>query len=498
MHNAKNRYNMRQVLKYVGGVIACMMVFGTSLAQASNATTFYVPINRSELITTPVDMGEVIVADPDVADVYVHGKNKVSVIGKSLGQTSIRLFDTDNRLIRSATVHVTYDLPAIRKALRDFLPYERIGVDMVNTKVALTGEVRSAQAASTAIEIAEQFIRTKQDPNDGQDTESISPTSAAEERSPIINLMSIVSGQQVMLRIRVGEIQRTALKRLGVSLQAIKSSGSVPFQIATGGGILSPDLVEAGESLVQFNRFNLDTQDLFGTGSLSYLNSSGNGIAGTIEALERDGLFKVLAEPNLVSLSGERAQFLAGGEFPIPVPQDEQTITVEYKPFGVSVEFTPYVLSENRIRVHVQPEVSEISNENSIEINGFVAPSLSTRRANTTVELAPGESFMIAGLIRDNMTSTIESIPGLSEIPILSSLFRSTQYQRNETELVLAVTPYIVNPMRSSDVKLPTDDFRPASLMESMFYGSLSSLSGGAARAAEAPSLEGPVGFITD
>lgn len=465
-------------------ITTCVLTAPDARAAGS---AFYVPVGRSELMTTAVPMGEVIVANPDIADVYVHGRNKVSVIGKSVGTTSIRVFDQKSRMLRSSDVVVTYDLPAIRKALRDFLPYERIGVNMVNTRVALTGEVSSGEAAKTAIEIAEQYVATTQ--------ESTGPRRqlSESERSPIVNLMKITAGQQVMLRIRVGEIQRTALKQLDVGLRSIKS-GSQSFLIGTGPARTS--FVEgAAQGLTPdtFTQFNQGTDSFASAVGTKLWGNFGLGLQ--LEALERKGLFKVLAEPNLVSLSGEQAEFLAGGEFPIPVPQDQQTVTIEYKPFGVAVKFTPLVLSENRIRVQVQPEVSEVSNERAIEIAGFTAPSFNTRRASTTVELAPGESFMIAGLIKDTLVSQIDQLPGAAEVPILSALFRSTSFQRNETELVLAVTPYIVDPLKSGDVKLPTDDFRPASFTEQIFLGALGAQP---KWSGQGPSLEGPSGFMTD
>jgi pilus assembly protein CpaC len=468
-------------------VVLCAFALTPEAWAAGRSGTFYVPINRSELLTTSVDMGEVIIADPQVADVYVHGKNKVSVIGKQIGQTTLRVFDGKNRLIRSVDVYVVYDLPAIRKAMKEFLPFERIGVEMVNTRIALTGEITSAEAAATAVEIAEQFVTGTLTAADAASRPVLDP---ADEKSPILNLMRISGGQQVMLRIRIGEIQRTALRNLGVNLQAV-NSGSLSFAVATGLGQAAPVAGSVADSAFQFGQFGTPA-DSFGQGSV--VNTSGStDVAAMVDALERDGLFKTLAEPNLVALSGEQAQFLAGGEFPIPVPQDQDTITVEYKPFGVSLKFTPYVLSENRIRVQVNPEVSEISPDRSFTTrDGYVAPSLITRRASTTVELAPGEAFMIAGLLKDNMLSTLEQLPGASEVPVLSALFRSTAYQRNETELVIAVTPYIVNPLNSGDIKLPTDDFRPATFMESIFFGALGAPADGT------PSAEGPIGFLVD
>lgn len=466
------------------------IVLNDTEAQAAKSSgsgpIFYVPINRSELISTASDMAEVVVTDPEVANVLVHGKRKVSVIGLQVGQTTLRIFDANRKLIRDVDVFVTYDLPAVRKALKQFLPNENIGVSMVNTRMALTGDVSSASAAASAMEIAEEFVRGKLDAG-----QALARNSADDSRdSPIINMMKVTSGQQVMLRIRIGEAQRTAVKNLGVSLQAFGSADSLPLTLGTGIGrlITSGDTSAFEYGSVQSS----NSTNAFMTGSIYTPGSTGVGAA--IEALERDGLMKILAEPNLTALSGEEAQFLAGGEFPIPVPQQEGTTTIEYKPFGVALKFTPYVLSPNRIRIQVNPEVSELSNENAITLSsGFRAPSIITRRASTTVELAPGESFMIAGLMRDDINTNIDQLPGAGNIPVLGALFRSTAFRRNETELVISVTPYLVDPVKGGDIKLPSDDYRPPSFMDQVFYGALS-----ATRGEKNPTLEGPAGFMTD
>jgi pilus assembly protein CpaC len=477
-------------------VFLLLGLMGASLMpHASAATvkdkTFYVPINRSELISTKQNMAEVIITDPEVADVYVHGKNKVSVIGKAIGRTTLRIFNKDNKVLRDMDVVVTYDLPAIRKALREFLPEEVIGVELVNTRIALTGSVSGAEAAATAIEVAEQFVNGKLD----AEAASRGTRRDAANPSPILNLMKISSGQQVMLRIRIGEIERTALKSFGTSLQFFKNGGS-GFQIGTGGGRVVTD-PGTGIASFAFNQFEAANEAFASVGGS--ITGSRGGVSGLLEALERDGLVKILAEPNLVAISGEQAEFLAGGEFPIPVPQNQDVTTIEYRPFGVALRFTPYVLSENRIRVQVQPEVSDISNDRTFETEGgIVAPSLVTRRASTTVELSPGESFMIAGLISDSTSANIDQLPGVSEIPILSALFRSASFQRNETELVIAVTPYLVDPVKSDAVKLPTDEMRHATFLESIFYGALGATDRASSHYANNPSLEGPVGFITD
>lgn len=467
-----------------------------------------VPVSRAQLIIVPRDISEVLIADPSIADVHVIGSRRIAIIGKKLGHTNAKLFDHENHVIRQFDVVVGYDLPAIRKALHFFLPHEHIYVDLVNASVALTGDVSDASVVTEAMRIVDQFTQPA-----GVSTGSATGTTTASTTSgplqyangdapSVLNLLKVATGQQVMLRVRVGEIQRNALKNLGVSLSTLANgnnilgatgnkttifdntnNSSTTASIANGVGGLVPN--------------NNDAGFLMGT-----LTSGGFALSAAIEALETDGLLKILAEPDLVAMSGEKAEFLAGGQFPILVPQIGSTSgggvidTVQFQSYGVAVQFVPYVLAGNRIRVSVQPEVSEI--DQSGEFNTTVAPALVTRRAKTTVELAPGESFMIAGLMSDRLNSSINQIPGASSIPVLGALLRSTAYQRNETELVIAVTPYIVDPLKSSDVRLPSDDFRPASVMEQFFYGSLGSMSGKEYKNAQMPSLEGPVGFITD
>lgn len=462
--------------------VLCFAVAAFASAAPAVASTV-IPVGRSILVNVDEAMGEVIVADPTIADVYVHGKNKISIIGKKLGRTSVRAFDENSELVKELDITVGYDLPAIRKSLKEFLPYETIGVEMVNTNIALTGDVSSSAGINKALKIVDEFV------NPGVDK------SASTYTPKILNLMQVSTGQQVMLRVRVGEVRRTALKQLGMDFQAVKIGDSNLFNLAGGGGVKG--LVDAGGTALGLNPISTDSS----AGLIGFRHNSGSmQVSAALEALERNGLFKLLAEPNLISLSGEQSKFLAGGEIPIPVASGLDTVTIEYKEFGVSVNFTPYVLSENRIRISVAPEVSELDFANGVVLQGSTSriPAINTRRAQTTVELAPGESFMIAGLISDKMSNTISQVPGVSEIPILSALFRSTDFQREESELVLAVTPYLVDPLASSDIKLPTDNLRPASTMESFFYGALGSLSGNASKIGQTPQVEGPIGFMVD
>jgi len=497
----------RKIIIWAQALI-CSMAFASVgvISEAANnrsmnneAGGLYIPVSRSELVIVPKEIAEVIVADPDIADVHVIGNRHVAFIGKKLGRTNAKLFDKESNVIRQFDIVVGYDLPAIRKALFTFLPHEHIGVELVNANIALTGTISDASVADEAIRIVTQFVNPPNPTNQTGGTASAITFAQSPSSSTILNLMKVISGQQVMLRVRVGEIQRNAAKQLGLTLAGTK--------VGNGGGVFGgwnggQQSFETGTS-TPFPGLTIPAEQLTAGGILSgFFRSGDGGLSAALNALETEGLLKMLAEPNLVAMSGEKAEFLAGGEFPVATVQPAGTgggtplVTVQFQQFGVAVQFIPYVLSENRIRLVVEPEVSQING--SSKINGSDVPSLDTRRAKTTVELAPGESFMIAGLLQDNLNSSISQIPGASEIPILGALFRSTQYQRGETELVIAVTPYIVDPLKSSDIRLPSDDFRPASMMEQFFYGALGSMSGNTYRLSQTPSLEGPIGFMTD
>lgn len=492
---------LRRITRLViwGTVLGLSLAAGTlSASQPVQGERMVVPLNRSKLVVTQSPIAEVVVANPDIADVIVHGSTRISVLGRGIGTTDIRVFDAKNNVLKDMEVAVRYDLPAIRKILSTFFPYERIGVEMVNDNIALTGVVTDAEIAKKAVDIVSQFV----DDSGASDTTAAAQQASSgsgggggeeqEEGPSIVNLLQVRTGAQVMLRVRIGEIQRSSLKKMGVNLSAIKSAGAFEFFTGSNGG-KAPFNVDSDLTFGQFT-FNPDS---FGFGGGSYIGNN-FGLTAVLEALERDGLFKVLAEPNLTATSGEKAEFLAGGEFPIPISQGNDSISVEFRPFGVAVEFTPFVLSGNRIRLVVKPEVSELSEAGAVNIEGFNIPGLNTRSARTTVEMAPGETFVIAGLLRDQINSTIEEIPGIAEVPILSALFRSTSFQRNETELVIAVTPYLVDPMVGTDVRFPTDNFRAPSTMEMFFYGALGSLSGEALTVSQTPSLEGPIGFMVD
>lgn len=395
-------------------IIIAASFFAISSANAGDVTSVDVGLHQSEVITLPSAMTNVIIADRGIAGVVKHSGQKVSIIGHGIGRTDIR-FMSGKRIVRQVNVNVHQNLVEIKKSLNMFFPNEEIGVKMVNGAVALTGSVSSAENAGQIVQIVEEYLG-----NSGR----------------VLNLMKMKSGQQVMLRVRVGELKREQLQKLGLGLHGVISSGSAVFG-----------------------------------------------------ALEKEGLFKVLAEPTLTAISGETAQFLAGGEFPVPVSQGGNALAVDYKSFGVSVDFTPLVLSDNRIRLDVASEVSELGEKTSLKL-----PTIATRRANTTVELAPGESFMIAGLIQDKNKAQLYKVPGLGSIPILSPLFRSAEFQRNETELVIAVTPYIATPSTGDAIRMPGEGRDTVSPLAAIFIGKLenkkvSEQKGG---------VEGSVGYLID
>lgn len=468
-------------------IVTTLLVAGIgaqALPAAAADNEIIVPIHRSELISLPSDIKEVIVANPNVADIYVHGTNKVSIVGKAIGSTNLRVLGSDNNVLRTLGVRVSYDLPGIRQTLHQLFPYEDIAVQPVNNNLALTGMVSSPAVAAKAVQVVNEYLLPmdeKQRPR-GTGFALANTMATSNADTGVINMLKVTSGQQVLLRVRVGEMQRTALKQLGINWRVVN-----PDSITAATGLLVG--APAGSLPVRSDTF---------AGIAGTVNKGGTSITAMLDALERNNLFKLLAEPNLVAMSGEEAEFLAGGEFPIPLQAQDEQITIQFKEFGVSVKFLPKVLSDARIRISVAPEISELSDEGAIELQGFTIPALTTRRAKTTVELAPGESFMIAGLLRDQSQTTIDQIPGLGELPVLGALFRSTDFQRNETELVIAVTPYLVDPLTGDEVRLPTDGYRHSSMMEQFFYGALGKLSEDSLRASQTPSLEGPIGFMVD
>jgi len=400
-----------------------------------HAGTLEVPFNKSQVVSADRPIAKAMVGSSDIADILPVTDRSIYVLGKKMGTTSLTLYDSAGRVISIIDIAVGPDVEALSDQINELIPGSKIDARISNDSVVLTGMVNSAGAADRAAQLAKAFAGDK-----------------------VINLVTMGSSQQVMLEVRFAEVNRTAGKDIGVSAFANSDNGK--FRSVTGlGSQLVPD-PDTGEGILQLSAIT----DAFGIFRQRFSIGKLN-IDATLNALESRGLAKTLAQPTLVALSGEKASFLAGGEFPVPVAQQSsagggngnQAITVEFKPFGVSLGFTPTVLGDKTISMIVEPEVSALDPTASITVGNIVIPGLRTRRASTTLELRDGESFAIAGLLQKDFETTIKQVPILGSLPIIGSLFRSSGFKKGETELLIVVTPRLVAPIKPSQVRLPTD-----------------------------------------
>ena len=407
-----------------------------SVADGVHAGEVAVPVNKSQVIRSDRPFARALIGNPEIADVLPLSNSSLYVLGKKAGTTSLTLYDRASNLIAVVDVVVGPDVISLKRQLAGSIG-ENVGARISNDSVVLEGIVSSAVAADRAVQLAETYAPGK-----------------------VVNLLSIGSSQQVMLEVRFSEVKRSALKDIGFGFFVDNDSGS--FNGAIGGGAsLTPD-PDTGQGVVQLGSI----VDSFGVLTKTF-GAFGLNFEAALNALERKGAITTLAEPTLVALSGETANFLAGGEFPVPVVQNAGTtgasaaISVEWKPFGVSLAFTPTVLADGVINMVVEPEVSSIDPTNVIVSNNLRIPGLLTRRAKTVVELRDGESFAMAGLLRTDFQDTVRQFPILGSIPIIGMLFKSTNFQREETELVIVVTPRLVRPVPAHRIALPTDRASP-------------------------------------
>ena len=413
-----------------------------SVAEDVHAGELQVPVNKSQVLRTDRAYAKALVGNPDIADVLPLTNQSLYVLGKKAGTTSLTIYDGSNRLIAVVDVVVGPDVTSLKRQLSELMADGEVGARISNDSIVLEGIVPNAPAADRAVQIAETYAPGK-----------------------VVNLLSIGSSQQVMLEVRFSEIKRSALKQLGVGW-FVSSEGGEGQAVIGGGAAFGPDTDDVdGDEDIGEGRLTLGAiTDSFGILSRTF-RAFGGDFNITLDALERKGAITTLAEPTLVALSGETASFLAGGEFPVPVVRDSSgtgtAITVEWKPFGVGLAFTPTVLADGVINLVVAPEVSSIDPTASIVINNLRIPGLQTRRAKTLVELRDGESFAMAGLLRRDFQDTVRQVPLLGSIPIIGTLFRSTNFQKEETELVIIVTPRLVRPVRPQNLKVPTDRVQP-------------------------------------
>lgn len=465
-------------------------------------------IGRSVVVDLPRDAKEVFVANPGVANAVVRSTRKVFLIGVANGATSVFIMDADGRQITALEVNVGRDLNPLRQTLRTAIPTARIDIRPAGDSILLTGTVASAGDAQRAEDIASVFVgqTSAAPPSSSGGGVAISLGGSAPTSGKVINALSIAGRDQVMVRVTVSEMSRSAIKQLGIettgdwtSLSNIASSAMLP-----GVGQVAAALGGGSGSVV----------------SGSYGNRNGS-IGGTLRLLERAGVSRVLAEPTLVAISGESATFTAGGEVPVPsaLVCSASTTGVQtgcvpsftYKPYGVNLAFTPVVLAEGRISMRVSTEVTEVDESNGRDIStGLTAPAFRVRKTATTIELPSGGTMMTAGLLSTQSRSVVNGVPGLMSLPVLGALFRSRDYQRQESELVIMVTPFIAKPMDAAQVKRPDDGFVEAHDAETVLLGRLNKLYGRAggsgprgpkpalAGGGPAPAHAGRVGFITD
>jgi len=429
----------------------------TSVADVPVERVINVAMNKTQPLDLPSAARDVVVGNPAIADVMVRSAKQVFLMGHQMGDTNVFFMDQNGKLIRRAEVHVGPDAEGARAAISQLLPDDEIEVSPVGDALFLSGTVRGEQAVATARAAARRFVSA--DAN-------------------VINRLSVVGPQQVLLKVRVAEVNRTVIKDLGLNTSYSHTGRNTTVTTLGGGSTAFNDTAAASGSI------------LFQPAGLTV----------NFAALEEHGLLRTLAEPNLSALSGETAKLLAGGEVPIPVSQTNGAVSVEFKPYGVGLVFSPVILGNGRISLKVQSEVSSLDENHKVAVGTSISvPAFLVRRAETVVEMPSGGSLMIAGLLTNSGDSTLNSIPGMKDLPIIGSLFGSTAFNNSESELMVTVTPYLVEPVNAKALSLPTDGFIPSSDLKRYFLMRLQEeYVGKKANALPPQALQGPVGYIVE
>jgi pilus assembly protein CpaC len=446
-----------------------VLLYGVSIKPAAvlGADTGYLPpqsqtannevkiyVSNGELFKLSAPAATMFVADPNVADIQIPARDRVFIFGKKPGRTTFFALGADGSKLESFDIKVTYNTADLTRFLRIEAGDLPVTLTEAPQGLILNGVVASPEVAERIRAVALRL---------------------AGEGNPVVNNLRISGAMQVSIKVRIAEISKSVVKELGVNWSAVANRGAFNFGLATGREFLAG--AQAAANGAQ-GASTLITRSSTGAGAAFAGFSGKNGsITALIDALANEGLASILAEPTLTALSGEKASFLAGGEFPIPVVQgvnNTSTISVDFRKYGVGLDFTPTVLSERLISMNVKPEVSELSTEGAVSINGFSIPALTTRRTETTIQLGSGQSLVIAGLVQNRFTTEIDKFPGLGDLPVLGALFRSSRFRKNETELIIVVTPYVVRPLTNgAEVPLPNDNVQPPTDLERIIAGKL-------------------------
>jgi pilus assembly protein CpaC len=437
-----NRYGKTKSSALV--LILVLLIFPTiSLAssaaelQTLEGKKLILASGKSIVLQSAAPVSRVSIAAPEVADFLVLSSNEIYITGKAAGSTNLTLWQ-NKKLVAVYDLEVVYDLSRLKQQMHEILPDEEaLQVIGTNDSITLSGKISSAVNLSQAVALAKSYA----------------------PKGKVNNFVEVGGVHQVMLEVRIAEMSRSLTRRLGINFAAQKGD---QFGVSLLGGLTGlKDSIVGADPLLASSAVN----------ALFRFDSGDYTWTGLIDALKEDGLVKILAEPTLTTMSGQSANFLAGGEFPVPVPQGLGTVGIEYKPFGVGLVFSPTVLNKEKISIQVTPEVSELDFSNAAVIEGFVTPGITTRRASTTVELGDGQSFAIAGLLRETILTDVSKFPILGDIPILGTLFQSKSFLKRKTELVIIVTPHLVKPLDMAKVSLPTDFYIEPSATEFYLFG---------------------------
>ncbi|MGY2735348.1 type II and III secretion system protein family protein [Sphingomonas sp. UYP23] len=424
---------------------------------------------QGELINLPGNVSDVWISNPGVADVYVSNPRQIHLFGKDFGESTLFATSSNGAVIYSANVRVSQNLTSIDRMVKLAMPDSDIRVTTVGQIAVLTGTVVSPEDSAAAQRLVSGLL------NPGS-----APGSETGLKIGVINRLRAATPLQVNLQVRIAEVSRSFVKKIGVNLTS-RGTGSTLFGISQGRqgtittapGTIGSGVINSDGSLPGQTVFTQPAASGIGTtlGVAGHL--LGMDLLSSLDLGETDGQVSTLANPNITVISGETGSFLAGGEFPIPISQGLGAVSVDYKQYGVSLSYTPTVLSDGRISLHVRPEVSQLSSQGAVTLSGTNIPALTTRRAETTVELGSGQSMMIAGLLSNNHNNSIDKAPALGDMPVLGALFRSNNFQRNETELVIVITPYLVKPVNAADIVLPTDGYKAPTDLGRVIMGQL-------------------------
>ena len=492
-------------------------------------------LNKSMIIELPREVRDVMVSNPEKIDAVMQSSTRAYLIGKDTGEANVIFLDKDSNQVATLEVSVERDLSQLDDLLARLIPGSKIHIDAIGERTVLTGTVPNPIDASRACEIVTAFLGPLDQLNSSSGSSNSGQSSASNSQGggqnngqssgsgggcagsgdsnsgnsapqSVINMITVEAREQVLLKVSVVEMERNIVKQFGIDLGALVNSGNfafaalsrLPFPInPQGGGVIAPFIPNpAGAAPGDLGTPSGVSPGVAG-GGVQWLSGSDR-VQTVLRALEEDGLLHTLAEPNLTAISGETANFLAGGEFPIPIAQQLGTISVEFKKFGIGLAFTPVVMSEGRISLKVSTEVSELSNQGAVVLSNITIPALKVRRAETVVELPSGGSLVMAGLLSDQSKQALSGYPGLKNLPVLGTLFRSRDFLKDETELVVLVTPYVVKPSAREKLAQPDDGYGWASDVNSDLLGQMNRVYGRNPERAPVGRFNGDVGFVVE